>query len=66
MDKWRELYDWLGSEIRIAQQESEENELCINLDESAGPQYRAEAMQETRKHMRRLDTSLPLEDIDDW
>ena len=56
--RWNELYAWLGEQAVASMEEARDNELCINLDESAGPQYHAEAMVEVRRHMRRVDSSL--------
>lgn len=57
-----ELYAWLGRQAE--QCRAEVNELAINLDESAGPDYMADAFVQVRRHMRHLDPSLPTEPID--
>lgn len=60
----RRLYEWLGTQIEVSRKQDEENEHCVNLDESVGHGYHAEAFAEVRRHMRRFDKSLPKSDVD--
>lgn len=56
--RWDALYAWLGKQVISSRQEAQDNELCTNLDASAGPAYHADALVETRRHMRHTDPTL--------
>ncbi len=63
MDKWLELYDWLGFNLALSLEaaKDEESTAMRLLDEAEG-----EALQKVRQHMRRLDPSLPVKEADEW
>jgi hypothetical protein len=57
------LYLWLGEQV--VSERAEYVEEAANMDKSVGPVYRAEAFQEVRMAMRKLDNRLPyVPDID--
>lgn len=63
MDKWLELYDWLGSEAETAKTRA--NRMDIPDSSSLYLGTKAETMGGVRAMMRTADPSLPLEEIDD-
>jgi hypothetical protein len=63
-DQWKHLYRWLGEQAEAARQEAAENESSVNLDANVGMDGMAEGFIAARRRMRRVDPSLPREDID--